>query len=143
MAISRKKQEAISKFIEAENAVANYRGVTYYRFSWKPYVNMTIKQLSNCADSCMKLLEQELPAASEKQINFLNILLAKDYNHTVRDRYEAAIAEGKHINKWQAIELIGTLKTNDDYIYGSYPNISQGDFAELEERMDSIISMMK
>ena len=143
MAISRKKQEAISKFIEAENAVANYRGVTYYRFSWKPYVNMTIKQLSNCADSCMKLLEQELPAASEKQINFLNILLAKDYNHTVRDRYEAAIAEGKHINKWQAIELIGTLKTNDDYIYGSYPNISQNDFAELEERMDSIISMMK
>ncbi len=143
MAISRKKQEAISKFIEAENAVANYRGVTYYRFSWKPYVNMTIKQLSNCADSCMKLLEQELPAASEKQINFLNILLAKDYNHTVRDRYEAAIAEGKHINKWQAIELIGTLKTNDDYIYGSYPNISQSDFAELEERMDSIISMMK
>ena len=82
-------------------------------------------------------------AASEKQINFLNILLAKDYNHTVRDRYEAAIAEGKHINKWQAIELIGTLKTNDDYIYGSYPNISQNDFAELEERMDSIISMMK
>lgn len=143
MAISRKKQEAISKFIEAENAVATYRGVTYYRFSWKPYVNMTIKQLINCANSCMKLLEQELPAASEKQINFLNILLAKDYNHAVRDRYEAAIAEGKHINKWQAIELIGTLKTNDDYIYGSYPNISQNDFAELEERMDSIISMMK
>lgn len=143
MAISRKKQEAINKFMDAENAVANYRGVTYYKFSWKPYVNMTIRQLNNCAEACMKLLNEELPAASEKQINFLNILLAKDYNHTARDHYEAAVAEGKRINKWQAIELIGTLKTNDDYIYGNYPNISQNDFAELEERMDSIISMMK
>ncbi len=143
MAISRKKQEAINKFMDAENAVATYRGVTYYKFSWKPYVNMTIKQLNNCADACMKLLNEELPAASEKQINFLNILLAKDYNHSARERYEAAVAEGKRINKWQAIELIGTLKTNDDYIYGSYPNIGQSDFAELEAQMDSIISMMK
>ena len=142
MAISRKKQEAINKFMDAENAVAEYRGITSYRFSWKPKVYMTIAQLNHCADSCMKLLEEELPFASEKQINFLNILLKKDYNHSVRDRYMAAVAEGKNINKWQAIELINALKTNEDLIYTSF-SVAPAEFVELEDRMNSIISMMK
>ena len=142
MAISRKKQEAITKLINAENAVAKYRGITSYRFSWKPKVKMTIAQLNHCADSCMKLLEEDLPFATENQLNFLNILLKKDYNHSVRDHYNAAVSEGKNINKWQAIELINALKTNEDLIYTSF-HVTQDEFAELEDRMYSIISMMK
>ena len=142
MAISRKKQEAITEFVNAENAVAEYRGITTYKFSWKPKVNMTIAQLKHCAESCMKLLDEELPFATEKQINFLNILLEKDYNHSTRDRYKAAVAEGKNLNKWQAIELINALKTSEDLIYSHF-HVTQDEFAELDERMDAIISMMK
>ena len=103
---------------------------------------MTIAQLNHCADSCMKLLEEELPFATEKQINFLNILLEKDYNHAVRDHYKVAVSEGKNINKWQAIELINALKTNEDLIYTSF-HVTPDEFTELEARMDAIISMMK
>jgi len=140
MAISRKKQEAITKLINVEKAVAEYRGITSYSFSWAPKVSMTIAQLNNCINSCMKLLEEELPLASEKQINFLDILLNKDFNHSIRDRYKVAISEGKNINKWQAIELIGILKTYEGLIYSS---ATPNEFTDLEDRMKSIISMMK
>ena len=143
MAISKKKMDAIVKLTNAENEVAKYRGIMEYSFSWKPYRNMTIACLNSCTEKCLALLNEELPAASEKQLNFLNILLDKDYNISEKDAYNAAIAEGKTLNKWQGIELINILKTNENYIYGNYPNIGQRDFEELEERALSIISMMK
>ena len=143
MAISKKKMEAITKFTNAEMEVAKYRGITDYTFSWKPKADMTIARLNYCTEKCLELLNEELPTATERQLSYLNVLLNKDYNRTEKEAYNAALNEGKTLNKWQGIELINALKTNEDYIYGGYPNIGQRDFAELEERMLSIISMMK
>ena len=143
MAISRKKQEAINNVYAMEQKVAQYRGIPDFRYDWKDYSKNAIWVLENFVKSMEKLLNEEIPMPSEKQINYLNILLSKDYINNIKEEYNKAINEGKSLNKYQATLLISKLKLNDEYIYGNYPNIGQRDFAELEECILSIISMMK
>lgn len=143
MAISRKKQEAINNVYAMEQKVAEYRGIPEFRYSWKDYSKNPIWALENIAKSVEKLLNEEIPMPSEKQINYLNILLSKDYVGSIREEYNKAINEGKHLNKYQATLLIGKLKLNDDYIYGNYSNIGANDFDILFDEMSNIISMMK
>ena len=143
MAISRKKQEAINNVYAMEQKVAQYRGIPDFRYDWKDYSKNAIWVLENFVKSMEKPLNEEIPMPSEKQINYLNILLSKDYINNIKEEYNKAINEGKSLNKYQATLLISKLKLNDEYIYGNYPNIGQRDFAELEECILSIISMMK
>ena len=143
MSISRKKQEAINNIYAMEQKVAQYRGIPDFKYSWKDYSKNPIWFLEKIAKSVEELLNEEIPMPSEKQINYLNILLSKDYVNNIREEYNKAINEGKSLNKYQATSLISKLKLNDEYIYGNYSNIGQRDFAELEECMLSIISMMK
>ena len=143
MAISRKKQEAINKVYAMEQKVAEYRGIPEFRYSWKDYSKNPIWFLEKIAKSVEELLNEEIPMPSEKQINYLNILLSKDYVGSIREEYNKAINEGKSLNKYQATLLIGKLKLNDEYIYGNYPNIGAHDFDVLFDEMSNIISLMK
>jgi len=143
MAISRKKQEAINKVYAMERKVAEYRRIPEFRYSWKDYSRNTVWALENIAKSVENLLSEEIPMPSEKQINYLNILLSKDYVGSIREEYNKAINEGKMLNKYQATLLIGKLKLNDEYIYGHYPNIGSNDFDILFDEMSNIISLMK
>lgn len=143
MAISRKKQEAINKIYAMEQKVAQYRGIPDFKYSWKDYSKNPIWFLEKIAKSVEELLNEEIPLPSEKQINYLNMLLSKDYVHDIREEYNKAINEGKHLNKYQATQLISKLKLNDEYIYGNYPNIGVHDFDTLFDEMSNIISMMK
>ena len=143
MAISRKKQEAINKIYAMEQKVAQYRGIPDFRYSWKDYSKNPIWFLEKIAKSVEELLNEEIPMPSEKQINYLNMLLSKDYVHDIKEEYNKAINEGKHLNKYQATLLISKLKLNDEYIYGNYPNIGVHDFDTLFDEMSNIISMMK
>lgn len=143
MAISRKKQEAINNIYAMEQKVAQYRGIPDFRYSWKDYSKNPIWFLEKIVKSVEELLNEALPEATERQLSYLNVLLNKDYNRAEKEAYSTAINEGKTLNKYQASLLISKLKLNEDYIYGSYPNIGQRDFEELEECTLSIISMMK
>ena len=143
MALSKKKQEAINRVYDMEAKVAEYRGITDYRFSWKDYRKSTIRALENYAKAMEEMLTQPLEYCTDKQWSFLMILLSKDYNSGTKASFDAAVKAGKKLTKHQASELINALKTADDYIYGRYPNICQRDFEELDEKMEKIIAMMK
>lgn len=143
MAISRKKQEAINKVYAMEQKVAEYRGIPEFRYSWKDYSRNPVWALENIAKSVENLLSEEIPMPSEKQINYLNTLLSKDYVASIKSEYEKAVNEGRSLNKYQATLFISKLVTNNEYIYGHIPNIGQHDFEELEDDMMNIISLMK
>lgn len=139
MAISRKKQEAITKLYNAEVALCKYRGIPYDEYRYP--VKGTIQDILNKADRILALTNEPLPAATDKQVHFLEILLAKDYNAGAREIYEAKKKDGKLPNRFQVSELISELKYCDDLIYGHYM-VCQEEFAEIDKKIEEILSMI-
>lgn len=139
MAISRKKQEALTNLYNAEKTLCDHRGIPYdeYKYTFKG----TISEIIARAKRLLELANEPLPQATDKQIKFLEYLLSKDYNKIQKEAYEAKKKEGKLPNRFQVSELISELKYCDDLIYGHY-NICQEEFAEIENKLDLIISMI-
>lgn len=139
MAISRKKQEALTSLYNAEKILCEHRGIPYdeYKYPFKG----TISEIISRAQRLLELANEPLPQATDKQIKFLEYLLSKDYNKIQREAYEAKKNEGKLPNRFQVSELISELKYCDDLIYGHY-NVCQEEFAEIENKLDLIISMI-
>ena len=139
MAISRKKQEAITKLYNAEKILCEHRGIPHDEYRYP--VTGTIAQIISRAEKLLELANEPLPQATDKQIKFLEFLLSKDYNKTQKEAYNAKKEEGKLPNRFQVSELISELKYCDDLIYGHY-NVCQEEFAEIENKLDLIISMI-
>ena len=139
MAISRKKQEALTNLYNAEKTLCDHRGIPYdeYKYTFKG----TISEIISRAQRLLELANEPLPQATDKQIKFLEYLLSKDYNKIQKEAYEAKKKEGKLPNRFQVSELISELKYCDDLIYGHY-NVCQEEFAEIENKLDLIISMI-
>ena len=145
MAISRKKQEALTNLYNAEKTLCDHRGIPYdeYKYTFKG----TISEIIARAKRLLELANEPLPQATDKQIKFLEYLLSKDYNKIQKEAYEAKKKEGKLPNRFQVSELISELKSKkfplscDDLIYGHY-NVCQEEFAEIENKLNLIISMI-
>ena len=139
MAISRKKKEALTKLYNAERMLCEHRGIPYDEYKYP--ITGTIDQILSRAAYLLDLANAPLPQATDKQIKFLEYLLSKDYNKVQNEAYEAKKKEGRIPNRFQVSELISELKYCDDLIYGHY-NVCQEEFAEIENKLDLIISMI-
>lgn len=142
MAISRKKLEAWNKVIEASRKVAEYRGLPFHEENYYFDGKDTIKKLEWRAEKILSLLTQEIPLATDKQLNFLSILLDKPYNSETNNAYMLKIVEDATPNKYQVSELIGKLKEVDQMIFGGW-SVTQDDFVRIENEINEIISLIK
>lgn len=142
MATSRKKLEAFNKVVEASRKVAEYRGLPFDERCTYFDGRDTVRKLEARAEYILRLLEEPIPAPTEKQLNFLNILLDKPYNSGTKTAYLMRLVEDAEPNKYQVSALIGALKEVDNLIYGGYC-VTKEDFDRNEEEINAIIALIK
>jgi len=142
MAISKKKLEAWNKVIEASKKVAEYRGLPFDEENCYFDGRDTVRKLEARAEYTLRLLDEPIPAPTEKQLSFLNILLDKPYNSGTKNAYLMRLVEDGEPNKYQVSALISKLKYGDDLIYGGY-HVGSDDFERLDKEIEAIIALIK
>lgn len=132
-----KKQIAINEYVEAENKLNAYRGVYYSEYDIHGLYNfkpLSIDYINKATQRLLDLMNEPIPEPTQKQIDFLNKLVNRDYD------YRKESFEGKKFNRFQISRMIDILLYGNDLVNARMA--CKEEFVQLEEDIDAQLALV-
>lgn len=123
--------------LKLKNKLNAYRGVYYSEYDIHGLYNfkpLSIDYINKATQRLLDLMNEPIPEPTQKQIDFLNKLVNRDYD------YRKESFEGKKFNRFQISRMIDILLYGNDLVNARMA--CKEEFVQLEEDIDAQLALV-